>query len=259
MILVLDIGNTSIHGGVFKNDELVFQFRKSSAFRNSSDETGVFLKSILRENSIDSNEISSIGFCSVVPDRVYSIRNACLKYFDKEPFELRPGVKTGLKILYRNPVEVGADRIANSLAGLSQFPKKNLLIVDFGTATTIDVVGKNHEYHGGIIYPGVQMSMEVLEDKTAKLPSVEIVQMKSALGKSTIESIQSGLFFGQIGVVKELKHRITCEVFNNEEPIVIATGGFSRLFRSSGLFHSVIPALVLHGIHKSLKLNYKEG
>ena len=83
MILVLDIGNTSIHGGVFKNDELVFQFRKSSAFRNSSDETGVFLKSILRENSIDSNKISSIGFCSVVPDRVYSIRNACLKYFDK--------------------------------------------------------------------------------------------------------------------------------------------------------------------------------
>ena len=259
MILVLDVGNTSIHGGVFKNDELVFQFRKSSAFRNSSDEIGVFLRSILRENSINSTEISFVGFCSVVPDRVHSIRNAFLKYFNKEPFELCPGVKTGLKILYRNPIEVGADRIANSLAGLSLFPYKNLLIVDFGTATTIDVIGKNREYHGGIIYPGIQMSMEVLENKTAKLPSVEIIQMKSALGKSTSESIQSGLFFGQIGIVKELKSRITFEVFNNEEPVVLATGGFSRLFRSSGLFHSVIPDLALHGIHISLKLNHKQN
>ena len=255
MILVLDIGNTSIHGGVFKKNKLIFQFRKSSEVRNSSDETGVFLKTILRENLIDPNKIKSIGFCSVVPNRVHSIRNACFKYFNRDPFELRPGVKTGLKILYKNPLDVGTDRIANSLAGVFQFPKKNLLIVDFGTATTIDVIGKNCDYHGGIIYPGIQMSMEALENKTAKLPSVEIVKMEKALGKTTIESIQSGLYFGQIGIVKEFKELIISEVFNNEEPILIATGGFSSLFRSTNLFHAVIPDLVLYGIYKSLILN----
>jgi type III pantothenate kinase len=116
MILCLDIGNTQIHGGVFEEDKLVFQFRKTSQGTGSSDETGIFLKSVLRENRIEPSNIKEISMCSVVPGAVYSIRNGCIKYFNVDPFILQAGVKTGLKIKYRNPLEVGADRIANAIA-----------------------------------------------------------------------------------------------------------------------------------------------
>ncbi|MBT5783268.1 MAG: type III pantothenate kinase [Candidatus Marinimicrobia bacterium] len=257
MIMCIDIGNTSIHGGIFNNDKLILQFRRTSAFRGSSDEIGIFLRSVLKENKIDFKKIEQISICSVVPDAVHSLRNACIKYFDTSPFELGPGSKTGLKINYRNPQEVGADRIANALAAVKRFPKKNLIIIDFGTATTFDVVSKNKVYKGGTIFPGIQISMEALEQKAAKLQPVEIIKRKLAVGRSTIGSIQSGLYYGQMGMVKELVKKITEEEFSDDKPLVVATGGFSKLYQKDNLFDIIVPELVLEGIHISIKMNKK--
>lgn len=258
MILCLDVGNTQIHGGVFKDDQLLFQFRKTSGSKSSSDEYGLFLKSVLRENEINPDEIQQISLCTVVPDVLYSIRSACRKYFKKSPFVLQAGVKTGLKIKYRNPLEVGADRIANSLACMHLYPERNMIIVDFGTATTFCVVNKSKEYLGGSILAGVRMSMQALESQTAKLPSVEIKKPESAIGKSTVESIQSGLYFGQRAMVRGLFETMIAE--NNwdsadDKPLLIATGGFSSLFESENLFDHVIPDLALKGLYLALKLN----
>jgi len=255
MILCLDVGNTQLHGGVFEKDELIFQFRKSSNNTSSSDETGIFLRSVLRENGIDPGKIKEIAMCSVVPGVVYSIRNGCLKYFNVDPFILQAGVKTGLKIKYRNPLEVGADRIANSVAGINLYPNKNLIIVDFGTATTFDVITDEKEYLGGVISPGIKISGEVLESKTSKLHSVEIVIPEEIVGRSTKESIQSGLYYSQFAMVKELKQSIKDKTFKGSEVLVIGTGGFVNLFESAKLFDIIHTDLVLKGLLYSLKLN----
>ena len=255
MILCLDVGNTSIHGGVFNEKRLILQFRKTSSFRGSSDEIGIFLRSVLNENDLDPKQISHIGICSVVPDAIHSLRNACIKYFGMRPFELGPGAKTGLKINYRNPAEVGADRIAAAVAAVDQFPGKNLILIDSGTATTFDVVTKDKVYQGGTIIPGLQISMEALEQKAAKLPPVEIVKREKVVGRSTMGSIQSGLYFGQMGMVKELIKEITRESFPEEKPVVVATGGFSNLYRNDNLFHIIVPELVLLGIHIAVNKN----
>ncbi len=255
MILCLDVGNTSIHGGVFNKDSLILQFRKTASYRGSSDEIGVFLRSVLNENNIDSKQIINIGLCSVVPDIIHSLRNACIKYFGITPFELGPGSKTGLKINYRNPTEVGADRIANAIAATHQFPDKNLIIIDFGTATTFDIVSKDRMYMGGTIFPGVQISMEALEQKAAKLPPVEIIKSTNVVGRSTMESIQSGLYFGQRGMVKEIIQAIINESFPKNDAVLVATGGFSNLYKDEKIFHAIIPELVLKGIHLAVLNN----
>ena len=255
MILTLDIGNTTFHGGVFKDKELIFQFRKTSKNAGSSDEIGVFLKTVLTTNGIDPDQITEISICSVVPDVVYYVRTACQRYFKLTPFELKAGVKTGLKILYRNPLEVGADRIANSIAAIRKYPSQNLIIVDFGTATTFCVINKAKEYMGGVIVPGLNISMESLVQRTAKLQAVEIVERQNVIGRSTATSIQSGLYFGQIGIVKEIIERVTVEAFSGERPVVITTGGFSNLFASAALFDDVIPDLALIGLREVLEMN----
>ncbi len=258
MTLCLDVGNTQIHGGVFNNDELKMQFRKTSASKSSSDEYGLFLRSVLRENNVDPAEIRHIAICTVVPDVIHSLKNACRKYFDNTPFILQAGVRTGLKIKYRNPLEVGADRIANSLASAHLFPQKNMIIVDFGTATTLCVVNKNKEYLGGSILPGIRMSMQALENQTAKLPTVEIKEPDTVIGRSTVESIQSGLYFGQLKMVEGLCQEITeQENWTDEDnkPLLIGTGGFSSMFENKKLFDKIIPDLALKGLYLSLKLN----
>ncbi|MFH1851984.1 MAG: type III pantothenate kinase [Candidatus Neomarinimicrobiota bacterium] len=255
MILTLDVGNTSLHGGVFENDNLILQFRKPAQWRSSSDELGIFFRSVLRENGIAPEKITAVSICSVVPDADHSIRNSFLKYFDLTPFELQPGVKTGLQIRYRNPLEVGADRIANAIAATEIYHDRNLIIADFGTATIFCVINKAREYLGGIIVPGIQISLEALVRKTAKLHSVEIVNRETVVGRTTAESIQSGMFFGQIGIVREITGRVTAEAFGGEQPIVIGTGGFSSLFANEGLFDAVHPDLVLHGLYRALRLN----
>lgn len=255
MILALDVGNSQMFGGVFDKGILKMRFRKSSKSGASSDETGIFLRALLRENDLDPKSVKQIVACSVVPDVVHSLRNACKKYFDLNPLMLEPGVKTGLNVQYRNPIEVGADRIANSVAGTHLYPQKNLVIVDLGTATTFCAITAKKEYLGGVIVAGMRLCMEALESQTAKLPSVEILPMKEALGKSTVESIQSGLFFGHIGIIREMTDRLSKECFGGEKPFVIGTGGFSGLFEKHQVFDVIHPDLVLQGLHQVLKMN----
>lgn len=255
MILTLDVGNSQIFGGVFEKDQIKLRFRKTSKTGASSDEIGIFLRSVLKENDLDPDQVTHIAMCSVVPDVVYSIRNACKKYFNINPFVLQAGVKTGLKINYRNPLEVGADRIANSIAATHLYPKKNIVVVDLGTATTFCAISAEKDYLGGSIVSGLRLNMESLESQTAKLPSVEIVAMKEALGRSTVESLQSGLYFGHLGTMKEITKRISDECFAGEKPFVIGTGGFSSLFDKEKVFDVAHPDLVLQGLLMALKMN----
>lgn len=255
MMICLDVGNSQIFGGVFVDEVLRFQFRKSSRSNLSSDEVGLFLRQVLRENGFDPAQVKAISICSVVPDHVFSIRGACQKYFSIEPFVLQAGVKTGLKIRYHNPTEVGADRIANAVAAIARYPGKNLVIVDFGTATTFCVVNKDKEYLGGLIIPGIRLAMESLEAGTAKLPKVEIVKPSQLIGRSTVESIQAGLYFGNLAMVQSLAQKIKTEVFGGEIVLTLGTGGFSRLFENEGVFDINAPDLVLEGLFRAANLN----
>lgn len=255
MLLCLDVGNTQIFGGVYDGDQLKATFRRTSSVRASSDEYATFFRAVLRENAVDPEAIDMAAVCSVVPDVLHSLRNCFQKYFEFEPFVLQPGTRTGLKIRYRNALEVGADKIANAIGGLNQFPGKNLLIVDFGTATTLCAVTKDKEYLGGVITPGVQISMAALESKTARLPAVEIIRPPEVLGRSTVESIQSGLFYGTIATVRWLVSRVAEEHFNREKPLVLGTGGFGRLFESEQLFDVFVPELPLIGLRRAVQLS----
>ena len=168
---------------------------------------------------------------------------------------LKPGVKTGLKIAYRDPKEVGADRIADAVGAIKLFPGRNLIVADFGTATTLCAITKHKEFLGGNIIPGVRLAMEALETRTAQLPSVEIVTPSSALGRSTVESIQAGLYWSNVGMVRELVSRITAEVFSDAPPLVIGTGGFAQLFNREKLFDYLVPDLILTGLMEIVRLN----
>lgn len=255
MILALDVGNSQIFGGLFEEGALTIRFRKPSQVPTSSDELGLFLRGVLRENGGDPAAVSQITLCSVVPEIIYSLRSCCRKYFAIDPFVLQAGVKTGLKIGYRNPLEVGADRIANAIAATHKYPDRNLIIVDLGTATTIDVVRAGRDFLGGIILPGLRIQMEALEKNTARLPNVEIVPAAELVGRSTVECIQSGLYFGNRAALDGLTRQIRERVFPGQPAMAIATGGFSRLFEGDRLFDVVDPDLVLVGLERALALN----
>ena len=259
MILSLDVGNTQVYGGVFDGpvgqEKMLISFRRSSKQGPSSDEVGIFLRTVIRENGVDPTKIKQIVLCSVVPEVIYSLKGACQKYFNITPFILQAGVKTGLRIKYRNPLEVGADRIANSIAATHIYHNQHLILVDLGTATTFCAVSKDKDYLGGSIIAGLKLCMEALEAKTAKLPSVEIVTRDEALGQSTIESLQSGLYYGHLGAMREIITRITQQCFKDEKPFVIGTGGLSGLFEKEKIFNAIIPDLVLKGNLIALQMN----
>ena len=255
MILVLDVGNSQIYCGVFQQEELISQFRYASTGQSTSDEIGVFLRSALRENGVDPEAVQIVAISSVVPELNYTLRSCCQKYFSLEPMILRPGLKTGLKIAYKDPKEVGSDRIADAMGSIKLFPDRNLVVVDFGTATTVCAITKDRVFLGGNIMPGIRLAMEALEAKTAKLPSVEIKPTRTAVGKTTTESIQSGLYWSNVGMVRELVSRISAESFADEPPLVIATGGFANLFHREDLFDHVVSDLILVGLIEALRLN----
>lgn len=254
MLLCLDIGNSQLHAGVFDGG-LRLQFRKTTHPLGSSDEFGVFFASVLRENGVEPRAIDRVAICSVVPPALYPIRSACVKYFHCEPFVLQAGVKTGLKVKYRNPHEVGADRIAGAIAATLRRPNSNVIVVDCGTATTFDVVTAAGDYLGGAILPGIGISVETLAGKTAKLPTVEITRPAVALGRSTSESIQSGIYHGHVGAIRQLVGELSREAFAGERPAVIGTGGFARMLEAEKLFDEVVPELVLLGLKHAEEIN----
>lgn len=248
MTLILDIGNSQLYGGLFEGCTIVLRFRKVSVGGISSDELGCFLKGVIRENGFDPEAVSQIACCSVVPDLNHAITNSALRYFGLEPFFLKAGVRTGLKIRYKDPTAVGSDRIANSIAAVARFPQRDLFIADFGTATTVDFVSAGREYLGGVILPGLKIAMKALEENTAKLPKVEITSPGSVCGQTTEGSIQSGLYYGNLGALKEILLQATGQLFGGIRPLVIGTGGFAGLFREAGLFDHILPDLVLEGM-----------
>ncbi len=246
-----------IYGGLFAGEEILLRFRHTSQV-STSDELGIFLKAVLRENNCKPEEIDRIAFCSVVPQMDYSLRAACLKYFSLEPFSLQAGVKTGLNIKYRNPIEVGADRIANAIAAAHSYPGQNIIIIDFGTATTFCVLTAQKAYLGGAILPGIRLSVDALASKTAKLPAVEIIKPEQVVGRSTIESIQSGVFYGVLGACREFVTRIKESTFADQDTVILATGGFASLFDKQGIYDHLIPDLVLQGIRLASELNLND-
>jgi type III pantothenate kinase len=255
VLLTLDVGNSQLFCGVYDGEELKVTFRRTSTIRASSDELGLFFRAAFRENGIEPAAIDMAALCSVAPDTVHSLRNCFRKYFGFEPFLLQPGVKTGLKIRYRNPLEVGADKIANAVGAVARFPGRNLLIIDFGTATTLCAVSRDKEYLGGVITPGIHISMAALESQTAKLPAVEIVRPGAVLGRSTVESIQSGLYFGTLAAVRALAAAVTQEHFAENPPLILGTGGFGRLFEEEQLFDAFVPELPLLGLRRAFELS----
>jgi type III pantothenate kinase len=248
MILCLDIGNTHIFGGIFDEQKLLVTFRYPSKNMCTSDQFGLFLKSFLREHELPAQNIKAISLSSVVPSIDYTITSACMKYFNISPILLKPGLKTGLKLSVKSPTSIGADRIANAVAAVQKFPDQNIIILDFGTATTVCAVSATKEYLGGAILPGIRVCMESLYNFTAKLTPVEILNPRFALGKTTEHSVQSGLFYSQVGTCREIIHRIKREAQFHENTKIIGTGGYALLFEEEDIFSENIPDLVLHGL-----------
>lgn len=248
MLLCLDIGNTHILGGVYDQHVLRMRFRYATPLIGTADQFGIFLLNVLAANQITPEAISGVSISSVVPSCDYTINHTIMQYFKAQPFMLKAGVKTGLNIRYKNPNEVGADRIANAIGAVKKFPQQNLMIIDMGTATTLCTVTAERDYLGGAILPGMRLGMESLRSNTAKLMEVNIEMPESYVGRTTRESIQAGLYYGQMGALKELIQGTKNEVFQNKSVKVIGTGGFSQLYRDKGLFDIVLPDLVLEGL-----------
>lgn len=255
MIICLDIGNTHIYGGIFDGEEIKLRFRYPSTTPCTSDVLGLFLVEILEKNGFQGSSIEAISIGSVVPELNYTVIAACKKYFSKNPLMLKAGVKTGLKITTKNPLELGADRIANAIAAIHHFPKRNILVVDFGTATTLCAISSEKAYVGGAILPGFKLSMKALSMNAAKLLDVDIVNPEIVLGQTTTSNIQSGLFYGQLGAIKEIVRRIEQSAFAANPPVLIATGGYAHLYKKEHYFAAIIPDLVLHGLRLAWEKN----
>ncbi len=257
MYLCIDIGNSQIHSGVFDADgELLVQFRYNTTHVGSSDQFALFILQVLRENSIDPKQIKRVAIASVVPSVDYSVASAFIKYFKITPLFLKPGVKTGIKIVSNNPGEIGADLIAGAVGGISKYPNKHLLIFDFGTATTVIYITPQAEFVGGAVLPGIRLMMESLQNNTAKLFTVNISAPKQAISKDTRMAIQSGLYYSQTGAVKELITQVVHEhAIERRDLIVIGTGGFATLLNASSVFDDIVPDLLLLGLKEILNIN----
>ncbi|HCX65800.1 MAG TPA: type III pantothenate kinase [Eubacteriaceae bacterium] len=247
MLLTVDVGNTNIELGVFKEDELIGTWRMVSKIRRTSDEYGVFILTVLKSSGIDSSDITDVVVSSVVPNIMYSLINGIKKYLCVSPMVIGPGVKNGIKIQTENPKEVGADRICDVVAGYYIYGGP-AIIIDFGTATTYDFVTKDGVFNAAVTSPGIQISADALWNRAAQLPNIEIEKPKSILARNTVTSMQAGLVYGYIGqveyIVKKMKEETGCP-----DAKVIATGGYSKIiFPETEVIDLVDPVLSLKGI-----------
>lgn len=259
MLLCLDVGNTHMLCGVFAKEKLILRFRYATPLLGTADQFGIFLINILKHNKLEPSEIKAIAISSVVPNYDYTLRHSFFQYFkNADYFVLQPGVKTGLNIRCKNPNEVGADRIANAIGAIATFPEQALIVVDMGTATTLCAITRDRNYLGGAILPGLRLCMEALKNNTAKLMAVDIETPNSYVGRTTRESIQSGLYYGHFGALKEIILGFKKEVFHGEVVKVIGTGGFAQLYEETGLFDTLISGLVLQGLRKAYEYSQAE-
>ena len=245
MILVIDIGNTTMEFGLYDGDSLSGVFRLGSKRDITSDEVGLFVTQFFEYKGFSVSDVSDVIISSVVPQVNYSVSSAVRKYFGLEPLVIGENIFCDMPNLYENPKEVGADRIVDSYAAFKKYGGP-LIIVDFGTATTCEAVSENGEYLGGIIYPGIKTSMDALYEKAAKLPKIEILKPEFALGKNTVSSMQSGAYYGYLGAIDMMVKNLKGIIGENAK--VVATGGFARLFAEEKLFDYIDQRLPLEGI-----------
>jgi type III pantothenate kinase len=246
MLLAIDIGNTSIIIGVFQENKLFKDWRIKSEREKTCDEYKVTLLNLFTLSALDVTRIESVILSSVVPPLTPVFQELSQTLFKAKPMIVGPGLKTGMPILYENPLEVGADRVVTSVAALEKYGGP-CIVVDFGTATTFDAVSAQGEYVGGAIAPGIKIAAEALYLKTAKLPRIEIIKPKRAIGRTTVSSMHSGLYFGYIGLVDRIIAEIKKEL--GEGTKVVATGGFSTMiFDVVDVLDFYEPHLVLEGL-----------
>jgi len=253
MLLVIDIGNTNTVIGLFDENKLIAHWRLASQRHRTADEYGIIIKEFFILNNTDISETTDVIISCVVPPLLPVLEEMSNKYFKINPLIVGPDTKTGLSILYDNPKDVGADRIANAVAGYEKFGGP-LIIVDFGTAITFDVVSKKGEYLGGLIFPGITISMEALFNKAAKLSRVELISPTAVIGKNTAESVQAGAVYGYAGLVDNIVKEIQKET--GKETKVISTGGQRELIaKHSSVIQENCPLLTLEG----LKIIYEKN
>ena len=258
MIICIDVGNSNIKYAVFDGDEPRFTFRVATDLKKTSDEYGVQLITMLHVNRVEKGEITGGILSSVVPSLDYTILHMLRIYFGISPKQVAPGLKTGLKMRADNAKEVGADRIVNNVAAIKKYgAERPIVIVDFGTATTFNIL-KDGELIGGVIAPGIKGSLDSLVSGTAKLPRVEIEAPKSVIATNTVTNMQAGIVFGFAGLVEYIIKRIKREL--GETPLTIATGGFSEVIAKETKCIDVIDRmLTLNGLKYLYDMNSEEG
>jgi len=256
MLLAIDVGNSNNVIGLFAGGKLLTHWRIRTEWARTPDEYWVLIKEFILLNNVEAETIDEIVIACVVPPLVPILEEMSRKYFFCEPLIVGPGIKTGISILYKNPAEVGADRIVNSVAAYEKYGGP-LIIVDFGTATTFDAVSKKGEYLGGAISPGVELSMEALFKNAAKLPRVELAEPEHVIGKSTVESIHSGAIHGFASMIDGMISKMQIEL--NQTARVIATGGIVQLIANRvKSIDTIDPFLTLEGLRIIHQQNQKK-
>lgn len=246
MLLVIDVGNTNMVLGVYKDTELLDHWRISTDRQRTTDEYGVLIRELFYLNDLRADDINAIIISSVVPPVVPTLERMCQRYFGLSPLLIGPGVKTGMDIRYDNPREVGADRIVNAVAAYEKYGGP-VIIVDFGTATTFCAVDAKGVYLGGSICPGIGISTEALVQRTAKLPRIELKRTYSVICRNTIESMQAGVFYGFVGQVEGIVSRMRRELDMSAR--VVATGGLAVVIAPATKAIDVVePMLTLEGL-----------
>ncbi len=253
MLLTIDIGNTNVTLGVFDGETLRASWRLASDAARMPDEYAVTLMNLLPQAGVQKSDVTAAVLCSSVPPLVGAFEELCSRYYGITPLVVGAGVKTGIRVLYENPREVGADRVADAAAAFRKYGGP-AIIVDCGTATVFDAVTKDGEYLGGAIAPGIQVAHDALVTHTAMLRRIELTGPKTAIGRNTVHSMQSGLIFGYVGLIKELLSRFRAEL--GGDPKVIGTGGLAGIIqRESAVFDVLEPDLTLEGLRLIYELN----
>lgn len=253
MILVFDVGNTNIVMGVYREGQLYKHWRIRTDNQRTCDEYGVLIKSLFDFDGLRMENVEALVMSSVVPSLMLELEWMSHKFFSCRPLQVGPGIKTGLAIKYENPREVGADRVVNAVSAYHKYGG-NLIIVDFGTATTFCVVNEKGEYLGGAIAPGIKISTEALFARAAKLPRVEMIKPRSLIGKNTVSSMQAGIVYGFVGQVEGIINRMKREL--DFKPKVVATGGLAKIIaRETDTIDIIDDFLTLDGLYLIYDLN----
>ena len=263
MLLAIDVGNTNIVFAICDGDTIKWRWRISTDGQRTADEYAVWLHQLMQLEDVERSHIGAAIIATVVPQTLFNLQRLCRKYFDVEPLVVAVGeLDLGLRIDLPNPSEVGADRIVNAIAAHASTPG-NLIVVDFGTATTFDVIGADGSYRGGVIAPGINLSMDALYQAAAKLPRIAVEPPTSpggnlgVIGKNTVHAMQSGVFWGYVGLIEGLVARITSEV--GPPVTVIATGGLATLFnRHTSAIDAVDGDLTIRGLIRIYARNEKK-